>query len=50
MGGPLARTAALWVIAIEGLGGIGKTALADAVVRQLIETQSYDEIAWVSAQ
>jgi hypothetical protein len=39
-----------WVVAIEGLGGIGKTALADIVVRQLIEAQSYDEIAWVSAQ
>ena len=39
-----------WVMAIEGLGGIGKTALADTVVRQLIEQQHYDEIAWVSVR
>ncbi len=39
-----------WVVAIEGLGGIGKTALADIVVRHLIEVQSYDEIAWVSVR
>lgn len=39
-----------WVIAIEGIGGIGKTALADRAVRQLIEQQSYEEIAWVSVR
>jgi len=39
-----------WVVAIEGIGGIGKTALADSVVRHLIEQQTYAEIAWVSAR
>lgn len=39
-----------WVLAIEGIGGIGKTALADQVVRMLIEQQTFDEIVWVSAR
>lgn len=39
-----------WVIAIEGLGGIGKTALADALLRQLILRGLYDEVGWVSAR
>ncbi len=39
-----------WLVAIEGLGGIGKTSLANAVMRQVIEQGIYDEIAWVSAR
>ena len=39
-----------WLVAIEGLGGIGKTALADALLRHIIEQEVYDEIGWVSAQ
>lgn len=38
-----------WIVVIEGLGGIGKTALADAVVRHFIDYNVYDEIGWVSA-
>lgn len=39
-----------WLIAIEGIGGIGKTTLADALVRHLIEHDFWEDIAWVTAQ
>lgn len=39
-----------WLIALEGIGGIGKTSLADALMRRLIDQHVYDEIGWVSAR
>lgn len=39
-----------FIIAIDGLGGIGKTALADQIARDLIKTTRFDEIAWVTAK
>lgn len=39
-----------WLLAIEGMGGIGKTSLADALLRQMIAQNEYDEIGWVSAR
>ncbi|MBX3011247.1 MAG: hypothetical protein KF832_07055 [Caldilineaceae bacterium] len=39
-----------WLFALEGLGGLGKTALADTLLRQFIERGAYDEVAWVSAR
>ncbi len=45
------RTAAPpWLISLEGLGGIGKTALADFVLRQAISDGLTAEFAWVSAR
>jgi hypothetical protein len=41
---------AAWLIAVEGLGGIGKTALANAAVRELALTGRFYDIAWVSAK
>lgn len=39
-----------WLVAIEGLGGLGKTSLADAVSRQAIRQQLFDDFGWVSAR
>ncbi|MCI0558731.1 MAG: NB-ARC domain-containing protein [Nitrososphaera sp.] len=41
------KTGAPWVIAIVGIGGIGKTALADNVTRQVIRQFHFDEIIWL---
>ena len=38
------------IIAIEGIGGLGKTSLADALIRHFIEQNYFDEIGWVSAR
>jgi DNA polymerase III delta prime subunit len=39
-----------WLISLEGLGGIGKTSLADALVRELACGVHFHEIGWVSAR
>jgi len=39
-----------WIVSIEGIGGIGKTTQARAVVRDLLKTSTFDDYAWVSAQ
>lgn len=39
-----------FIVAVDGLGGIGKTALADRVTRDLIQTTHFDEIAWITAK
>lgn len=39
-----------WLVQLEGLGGSGKTSLADAVTRQVIESGRFVEIGWVSVQ
>lgn len=36
-----------WVIAIVGIGGIGKTALADYVVRMALREFKFDQILWL---
>lgn len=38
------------IISIEGLGGIGKTAVARAVANQLAENSQLESIAWISAR
>lgn len=39
-----------WLISIEGIGGIGKTTLADALMRRLIGQGAVEEIGWVTAR
>ena len=46
----LAEEGAPWLLSIEGIGGIGKTALAAALLRKMAQTTCYAGFAWVSAQ
>lgn len=39
-----------WLVAVVGIGGIGKTSLADAVVRVVAQTPTFADVAWVSAR
>jgi hypothetical protein len=39
-----------YFVLITGMGGLGKTALADASVRQVIRRQLFADIGWVSAR
>ncbi len=46
----LVKPEAPWLIALEGIGGIGKTSLADFVLRRLIGQAAFDEVGWVTAR
>lgn len=39
-----------WAVALVGIGGIGKTSLADAAVRALASRRTFADVAWVSAR
>lgn len=39
-----------WLIAVVGMGGIGKTSLASAVIHQLIEQNLLMDIGWITAK
>ncbi len=39
-----------WLVAIEGIGGIGKTTLADALLRRAAANDPVLDIGWVSAR
>lgn len=39
-----------YIVALAGMGGIGKTTLADAVMRDLIAAGAVQEIGWVTAR
>lgn len=46
----LSRADQPWLISLEGMGGIGKTSLADAVMRKLIQTGQVRDMGWVTAR
>lgn len=50
LGDLLRSSAGPQFVSIEGLGGIGKTALARAVAFDLAEGSDFDGIAWISAR
>ena len=39
-----------WLVAVLGIGGIGKTSLADAAIRVLGQSLAFSDIGWVSAR
>lgn len=39
-----------WVIALEGIGGIGKTTLAKTLLHRLVAAGQVDDLGWISAQ
>jgi hypothetical protein len=41
---------ACWLIAVDGMGGIGKTALARAAVETLVAAGRFERVAWITAQ
>ncbi|MEM7028897.1 MAG: NB-ARC domain-containing protein [Chloroflexota bacterium] len=46
----LAEPGPPWLMSLEGIGGIGKTTLANALLRQVPLTYSFQAVGWVSAQ
>ncbi len=38
-----------WIIALSGIGGAGKTSIADAVARKAIEDAAFEDVIWVRA-
>ncbi|MFN8446433.1 MAG: NB-ARC domain-containing protein [Caldilineaceae bacterium] len=39
-----------WVVMIEGAAGVGKSALTDALCRRLIDSDLWEEFAWVALE
>ena len=46
----LESAAAPWIFSLEGMGGVGKTALADLLARNLAQDVHFQEVAWISVR
>ncbi len=46
----LTQSSAPWMIALVGIGGIGKTSLADTLVRGILPTAAYDRYCWLRVE
>jgi transcriptional regulator with XRE-family HTH domain len=46
----LQQRTAPWLVTIDGIGGIGKTTLAKQVVVEVMKTDRFHDLAWVSAK
>lgn len=39
-----------WLLSIEGIGGIGKTSLANALIQRAIEDSQFEDFGWISTR
>lgn len=46
----LTEDASPWILALEGMGGVGKTSIAHALARRFAHEVRFRDIAWISAQ
>lgn len=46
----LTTNESMWLLLIEGMGGIGKTSLADALMRRAIDRNLFEDFGWISAR
>ena len=37
-----------WIVSLSGLGGLGKTSIANQIARKIIRTLKFDELTWVA--
>jgi hypothetical protein len=49
LAGKLSESDPPWIISITGLGGIGKSSLADACIRRAMRSFVYDRVIWLQA-